>query len=382
MEADIHYFKNFNFPEVNSTEELDLKPLVHLSIEKKNLQKHFLVIQTLPLFLHSRNIFIVSPAATGKGELLSIAVHQMVNEPVSHLQFLMIVQIDYLVKETFESLHNFLPEAQVQIGFCDHSTDLAQDFQTFQTNQVVISNTKKCSIVLKKMKKKLESLRFVILNVFDPKFQMNQDILNSLNFKAPQARYWVFTKMCERTPEEEEFFSRKLENLTIFKMLRNHQDVRILTHHFTVARNESEKVFYLRKILEFNRDCQKVIFYHPQKDPSIFLQALQDFQVVHLMNEQDRSNVIDNFNKKMFSVLITPGKQFFSRKIKSQGYLYIIITDMQNKEVYETLCRRGGCQTNDRIFSMITGNDEIESIQELSNFYKIQISPWPNENDG
>ena len=148
-----------------------------------------------------------------------------------------------------------------------------------------------------------------------------------------------------------------------------------------MADSDEEKVYYIKKILEFNNQCQKVIFYHPQKEPELYLESLRQYCSFHLVNHSDRVDVIENFNKEMFDILITPGKQVFSRKVKSQGNLYVIITDVQDQDTYETLCRRGGSQTNDRIFSIVNGNDELEKITQISNYFNIQLTRWPNNND-
>ena len=373
--------KNYEMQGIESLDEVDLKPSVRTSIEKNIKKVPFIVLQTLPLFLSSHNLYICSPAATGKSELKSIAIHQMIAEPINSLQVLIITQLDYLVKEMCHTLQLFSPESNLNIGFCDHSTDIKSDTKTFETNQIVVTITKKCSIVLKRYKKKFPHLRFIILDVFDPNFQMNQDILANLNIKSPLAKYWIFSKMCERTLSEEEYFNNRFANLFVFKLLKNHQDIQALSHHFILADSDEEKVYYIKKILEFNNQCQKVIFYHPQKEPELYLESLRQYCSFHLVNHSDRVDVIENFNKEMFDILITPGKQVFSRKVKSQGNLYVIITDVQDQDTYETLCRRGGSQTNDRIFSIVNGNDELEKITQISNYFNIQLTRWPNNND-
>lgn len=377
----IQFSKNYEMQGFESLDQIDLKPSVRASIEKSSKKVPFLVLQTLPLFLSNHNIYICSPAATGKSELKSIAIHQMISEPINFLQVLIITQFDYLVKEMYHTLQSFSPESNLSIGFCDKSTNIKSDIITFESNQIVITITKKCKIILQRSKRKFPHLRFIILDVFDPNFQMNQEILAELNFKSPQAKYWIFSKMSERTLSEEEYFNNRLSELFVFKLLKNHQDIQALSHHFILANSDEEKLYYIKKILEFNKECQKVIFYHPQKEPDFYLEGLKHYCHFHLANDSERVDTIQNFNKKVFDILITPGKQVFSRKVESQGSLYVIITDVQDQDTYETLCRRGGCQTNDRIFSIVNGNDEYEKIQQISNYFNIRITQWPNNND-
>ena len=206
-------------------------------------------------------------------------------------------------------------------------------------------------------------------------------MLDLLKEKIPNAAIWVLSGKINEDNEEFHYFVNYLRNPCVLVVKKNHLDVRSLSHCFTVVQGVEEKLFYLRKILNLNKECQKIVFFGERTESRVIMNGLQDFSPVLLDCDDDRARVLMEFEKKLFQVLVLPGRQFFSRQIKSEGNLYVAIFDMPEVDLYETLSRRGGCHTNDRVFLFAQGNDAIERVDEISDFYKIKFSMWPNNND-
>jgi superfamily II DNA/RNA helicase len=373
--------KNFDYGQINSYDDLPLKPSVKSCIKEEKIEIPLIHSHILPAILNINDILLSSPAATGKSSLISIALHQVISERNQNLQILIVEQLEHLVRETYDNLHHFSMNSNINYFLGDKSSTLKADFRPFAHCQVAIVSCRKCFLLLSHSRRSYSTVKFVILDALDPSYEKSLNVLNLLKEKIPHATYWVTTRIREEEHEKLNFFKNYLKNPCVLLVKKNHFDVRNLSHSFTVVQNFEEKIFYLKKILSMNKECQKIVFFGKNTNFKRILNDIESFSPVLLHEEQQQGIILRNFYKKMFKVLVVDGKQFFSRKIKSSGYLYVVIFDVPELDVYETLSRRGGCKTDDRVYTFVQGNDEAERIEEISRKYRIRISRWPNDND-
>lgn len=381
-QSPIQIDKNFDTGIITSYDDLPLKPYLKTSIQNSNLNPIPPIhCHLLPAMLSLKNILLSSPAATGKTSLLSIALHQLLVTKYNNLQIIIIEQLEHLVQETFTNLENFCPSPKIKYCVCDKSTPVKADYKPFSNCQVAILTVYKCLELLKRSHRTYTSVKLIVLDAINPKYKRSLPMLNLLKEKIPNATFWVLSGKMKQDDEEFHFYLNYLRNPCVLIVKKNHSDVQSLSHCFTVVQGVEEKVFYLRKILNLNREYQKIVFFGDRTDSRVIINGIKEFSPVLLDCDEDRARVMMEFEKKMIQVLVVPARQFFSRQIKSKSCLYVVIFDLPDVELYETLSRRGGCSTNDRVFLFVQGNDAVERVAEISDFYKIRINVWPNNND-
>ena len=91
--------------------------------------------------------------------------------------------------------------------------------------------------------------------------------------------------------------------------------------------------------------------------------------------------ILTDFRKNLFNVLICPAKQFYARRIVTERSVYVIMLQCPDIETYGILSKRAGYSNNDRVYTFTNNNDQISSIEDISESYKINIRRWPNPND-
>ena len=375
--------KNFDFG-VLDYPQMNLKTEVKQAIQELKLPEFLLHKHVLPAMLEPRDIIISSPPATGKSSLLAIALYQLLNKQQKTLQFIILEGMDHLVKETYTSLLNFQGSSAVKFSVSDKLSVLKQDYKEFNGCQVAIANRFKLLQLLKRAHRRYETLKYVIFDASRPDDPKILEIMDLLKEKAPQVTYWWFNKIKNQTDEDVVFQNQYFTHPYTAYVSLNCETIKSLNHFYIQVENSEQEEYFIKKIINQTDDVQKILFIHEDSETNKYKELLRAHRpgVIYTGTPHPASvAILTDFRKNLFNVLICPAKQFYARRIVTERSVYVIMLQCPDIETYGILSKRAGYSNNDRVYTFTNNNDQISSIEDISESYKINIRRWPNPND-
>lgn len=377
--------KSFDYPINNTYQELHIRPDVLECIHKANIKTPPLLHKHCLTAMLSRNdMFISSPPATGKTSLVNIAVHQILQRNSINLQFIFLEGKDYLVKQTFEDLIDFAYDWNLKYCVSDRTTALKDDYGPFKHCQIAIASTYKLLGLLQNARRTYETLKVVIIDAVHSDDIKFPQILDLLYAKAPHIRYWWMNDRKEISESMNFILVNYIPYALKAMVLEDYDDVNWISHYYIQVQNLQERLEMMQKIINHSPSIQVVLFYvnNEELEDYKWKLGLHNPGIVRFDEKVSVSDaIINQFNNGMFKLLICAGKQVFARRIKTIKPVYVVISKPVGVNAYEVLSRRAGMKNNDRIFTVVSNNDEIESIETVAGFYGFKMQKWPNAND-
>jgi superfamily II DNA/RNA helicase len=365
-------FKPDYLQPVSSFEELGIMPEVMRYIKESKTDFKIAHEYSLPLILAKKNLFLVSPPASGRGSATMIGILNAIDFNINRVQALVLSPDKSLAEEYYENLKLFGKYTKMSSILCTGSLNV--DVRQINS-QVIVATCGKLMHFFRNELVDLRHLKVVVCDIANNLFKepMLKDTELVLSRITKPCIYWYLCPKVENFIKEK--FSAKVSSPEFIEILRDERLLEEFTFYAKVVLTAEEKVQFVHSLV-FHSSRQVIIFGSNSEELESLNTLFSNLSCEFISSKYSKIHqkiILKDFKDEVLKVLACESKSSIIRKVQTKDAVDIVnLCIPKDNEMFIARMRRCNYHSKDIAWIVVTNEEYIE-LQKLAGNLSLKI---------